>query len=887
MGLTDNVVFKMCEDYKGRIWFLTSNHKLCYYDKGSIFRYAYNDSILKYIPDMVAGIGILVDHEDGVHLGFKSGGFVHIDKKGRTLTQSYSETGSINFEHINDQVLTYVVSKNVANSSDIQDLTREFRFIPSWKHPEKYIRGSLKLDAYQHSLPQGLHAGGQKYFVSVQHRLTLWNKGKVVDEYAMNNSIIALDRCGDYLFTGQFNEGAHQFVEANNRFQLRANMLRGYSVSASQLDGYGNYWFTTLESGLFQTASLDVKRFSLSDEEPFITASLLDENYLYLGYQDGKIERIDLKTKESVSWKRELNGYQAIYALERTSQPGKVLVLTVRPYYYDFGKNEVEHLDVGRRLGGVKAYAWYNDLECFIGYGYCAIRRKGKEHEHVAVGFDGDCRMFFQDKAMIGSSNGLLCIDLDDPYSGLQELIPDEAIVGMSEYNNTAFIAAQNGIYTYDKGKIEKMYLPRQIRQIQAINCSYRGEIWLFCSLGLVRYNPKTRSCKILNKNYGLPSFGVGNIMVNKDYVYLQSRTGAWEIKKDVLKSNPVHLELSGVKVNDKSRDLTRYYDLDYQENQLEILFEIFGNANEFVQFRYQLVGEDKKAVTTDQNAVRYPSLNPGKYTFIVSGTNDGVNYTSPVVVHFTIHAPYWKTWWFILICVAVLLLVSIFSIRWRIRVLKAKNVLASQMLELKSKALRSQMNPHFTYNALNSIQSLILRSKEEEASQYLSEFSKLLRSAMEASIEDKISLKQELQIIERYVRLEQLRFKEKFSWSCTIDPDIDPEEITVPPMFIQPLVENAIKHGILKGHEGSGLIRVNILRGTDDQLEISILNSGAKLEKKMSPEDFGSGLTILHQRLKSIHPRNDLFFGHKLESEQYLTIVRLRLNPIYPNTYC
>lgn len=166
----------------------------------------------------------------------------------------------------------------------------------------------------------------------------------------------------------------------------------------------------------------------------------------------------------------------------------------------------------------------------------------------------------------------------------------------------------------------------------------------------------------------------------------------------------------------------------------------------------------------------------------------------------------------------------------------------ANQLLVLKS--LRSQMNPHFIFNSLNSVNSFISKQDEKSANKYLAEFSKLMREVLECSEQDFISLSKEIEILKRYLNLEHFRFNSHFDYSFEVDPGIKAEEYQIPPMLLQPFIENAIWHG-LRYKEAKGQLTVSFVQ-KDDSIEVTIADNGIGREqsKKMK--------TLNQQKMKS-----------------------------------
>ncbi len=181
------------------------------------------------------------------------------------------------------------------------------------------------------------------------------------------------------------------------------------------------------------------------------------------------------------------------------------------------------------------------------------------------------------------------------------------------------------------------------------------------------------------------------------------------------------------------------------------------------------------------------------------------------------------------------------------------RNARAKQFaLSLEQKALRAQMNPHFIFNSLNSIQRMYIEGKEDIANDYMADFSRLLRSILENSGKSVIKLKEELELTTLYLNLEQLRTDKLFDYTITVDEEVDPLTINVPPLIFQPYLENAIWHGIIPKNE-HGKIEVNIHLRSEKELIYEIIDDGVGMDnsvKKDTSEKTSKGMAITSERL-------------------------------------
>jgi LytS/YehU family sensor histidine kinase len=174
-------------------------------------------------------------------------------------------------------------------------------------------------------------------------------------------------------------------------------------------------------------------------------------------------------------------------------------------------------------------------------------------------------------------------------------------------------------------------------------------------------------------------------------------------------------------------------------------------------------------------------------------------------------------------------------------------------------KALRAQMNPHFIFNSLNSIQKYILKNEHFEASQYLTKFSRLIRLILDHSNQNSISLNSEIEMLKLYVEMESLRFDNKFDYKIITDENLQPDMVEIPSMLVQPYVENAIWHGLLH-KETKGTLQLSFTKGEKNNLVVAIEDDGigrqkaAELKSKQVLKKKSYGMQITEDRIAIIN---------------------------------
>jgi len=308
---------------------------------------------------------------------------------------------------------------------------------------------------------------------------------------------------------------------------------------------------------------------------------------------------------------------------------------------------------------------------------------------------------------------------------------------------------------------------------------------------------------------------------------------------------------------------------LEHDNNHIGFSFEAIQYAHsKQIRYRWMLKGFDKKWTPASKNtSATYGNLKAGKYVFLAQSSIDDTWNSEPIKFEFSIEGPFWATIWFKVGSVFTILLgigLIILSIYKRFlrknTELREKLELEKSLLELEQKALRLQMNPHFMFNALNSIHNLIILNDSANARYALSKFTKLLRQVLENSREKFISIDAEVETLAHYVQLEKITTQHEFDFNVTIDEDLDPNEKILPPLMLQPFLENAIIHGF-KNIMHKGIINVSfeliedtILKCTIDDNGIGRVNASQINSQKESYHK-STALHVTQERLANLNP--------------------------------
>ena len=245
------------------------------------------------------------------------------------------------------------------------------------------------------------------------------------------------------------------------------------------------------------------------------------------------------------------------------------------------------------------------------------------------------------------------------------------------------------------------------------------------------------------------------------------------------------------------------------------------------IVYHYRLLGYEDAWTTAPyrDHEFTYNALGPGQYTFQVKAENQG-KISQAATYSFSISAPLYARWWFIVVvALLILALISLIYLR-QLRVQRRKASLLNELNVSRLTAIQSQMNPHFIFNALNSIQDLVLQGDIDNSYTFITKFANLVRRTLNYSDKDFIEFEQEMELLKLYLSLEKLRFKHDFEY--TIDTQ-DIDDIQVPPMLIQPFVENALIHGLIH-REGPKQLDIRFELG--ETLICTVQDNGVGREK-------------------------------------------------------
>lgn len=640
-------------------------------------------------------------------------------------------------------------------------------------------------------------------------------------------------------------------------FLLSSSSTQTHSVSAITADKTGRLWSAVSEEGIFLLDSLNTEINRSNSKDLFTGPASGSKPYFLYADDEGDIWALSYTTL--MLWERKTNKFKLIsndlYGFQRVLQLEKdrYLIMTYDDIY------EVEKLD-GQILF--------------------------KERRSIA-NFERPVFNFYlssnRQNLLISDTRDILFFSvLEDKFEPIGRQKNVGFISGVSESANNYWLASNKGLLRIRKSDLSHEFIKDQKgllnRSFNGLLMDDKGEIWLSSNNGLFHYNPNTEAVQHFTQSDGLRNAQFNLASQFKDAegkLYFGGTNGITYFDPDKVKlnQNPPIIQLTEVLVN--SSDTLKGYDLSkvdeltfpYAENTLSFNFvAIEYSAPHENQHAYFLEGYDRDTVYTETRGfAHYPNLPYGRYTLRLMGSNaDGVWTPDPRELEIVIRRPWYHTWWFRIASFFLAFILASSLYKRHIDQVREREITKRKEAELKQRVtahqmalLRLQMNPHFFSNSLSAIGHYVLDEAPRKAYGFLQHFSTLMRGVLEKAAHPYISLEEEIELLTSFLEIKSLELAEgQLSWDIEVDAALDQEVVLVPTMLVQPIVENAIEHGIAP-KKGKGSVLLTFKRDKE-KLVGTIQDDGigraaaAQLEnaKKGNAESKAMSITLDRLRL-------------------------------------
>ena len=895
-GLLENVIFVMQSDSLGQVWMQAMSGNLYFFDGQIIRPYWHNNVLLKFKNRVDTSKGFIVEGAgETVHVALLNYGVITISKDGATSTLEHSEPFCWQvFEKNGVAILALNAHDEPGKMRTYQDeLNRKKLSSPFYFHVDGAVwpfpgfvfskKEGRQIDAFR--------LGDGKYLLKIRSDVWFIENGQVQWQRYFPHQILHA-RLMDHgkLFLGLHWLQGLRIFDSIDDFQKSegTTWLSGQNVSYFMEDREGGKWFATIENGVFYEPA---DAFSVYDRES--------------GLPNEKVTALTVKNDREI-FAGLVNG--EVWCLDRlpgkwTQLPGIPSSNFVKDLHFDpqnqqlwAGRDELFYL---KENNWVRSAATYRNEDISIAnritespggkrlwvcnhIGFMSMDLPEMTPANIHKGYDQRTfivREDFNGRVWAGQPKGLFELK-DGALLPRQNLHPafslrveDIALLP----DSTLVIATKGGGIVFWKSDHFDQITTSQGLTADMLECVLaddKGVVWAGTLNGLNRITGTWghRQVEQITVAHGLPSNEISRICTAGENVWVATNQGLVNFTRKNKSTGSPKPILASVLANNRSLDPTQPIQLPPKENNLTIgFFAINYKMNGNIPYRYRMDGSDW--TMTMNRSLNFPALPPGECHFEVEAQNEDGVWSEPATLRFVINPPWWATWWAKLSGVIAIAITGSSIYLYRTGQLKKAYRIQLLMAELERSALQAQMNPHFIFNCLNSIQNFILQNEKQAAIQYLGSFASLVRSMLNASVAGKILLSEEVKLLNNYLKLEKLRFKNRFDFEVRTADGLDVFDIKIPPLLVQPYVENAVQHGI-SGRASGGRVEV-FFEKKENYLEVSIRDNGEGLknrngqdEKPKTHKSFGMSITRRRLELLSKGKENNTVRVNALQDE-------------------
>ena len=856
-GLPTNSIITMFPDQQGNIWFAGYDGSLSYYHNGKIIPYKYFRKVKKLSQNYFIN-NLFVDKDFNLYFAPNFGGFFKIDSAGNVYNLDSLLPADYHYIIIFIHKHPFFIKRKKVISKQVFSIHVKDSIILLNIHVSALRRHIIKSKDY--------------YFMSIGRNLYKFNKNTftIFKTYPEEISGLYLDKTNKLWVSVLYN-GVYIYNTDSNKEII--HLLDKKSPIRILQDNEDAYWIPTTESGIYYLPSFNFVNYDNLGLSQYNIISIAGSGKsLYFSTFNQKL--FQCKINKSI--------ITNINPLQLTKQQ-------------DFTVNDIIFANNGIWFLGSYLYHLTND-------GREKLIAKVSRGYSLARGID--------DNILATSSYGFLSICHDSICSYFHDnRIPTSNSIYQSN-DSTIWLGSINGLFSYKDSKLffwgqKHAILKTRINHID----QYKNFILLATSgAGFIMLNTRDSSITTITQQTGLTSNFVTNILVNDSIIWLGTNKGltrisihntnpilysienfspadglfAEEIRDITMADNTIFLAttrglvslspdikkkikypklvIDSITIDNKRINLMHDITIEPNEKNITIYFKgISFRSGKNVVYRYKLLGLDDKWYITRNRYIRFSKLPAGHYQLFITATAERNHWNPNAIVFYItkkrrfVETPYFYFLLFI-ISTAIISAIAYALIRHKREQIEHER----ELILAEHKALRSQMNPHFIFNALNSIRRYILENDIDNADYYLTKFATLMRRVLDNSRQNFTTLDSEINTLQIYLELEKMRFDNSFSYQINIDPQINTPTWIIPPMLIQPFVENAIWHGLaLKPQDGHIEISFTYLGANKIQCTIDDNGIGREKAKQIAQKRKGhksTGLINIQERITLIN---------------------------------
>ncbi len=457
-------------------------------------------------------------------------------------------------------------------------------------------------------------------------------------------------------------------------------------------------------------------------------------------------------------------------------------------------------------------------------------------------------------------------------YAGPHKFNDNILVLQPDDKGSLWFYNAENALLQYHiKERRYDVYTTEQglpADKIDALSPGLNNSIWMATRTSLVHLDINSKKMLSFNlpDSVNIKKFGSTPIYLDTaagwGYILAKNEIVKFPIKANAPRDLSNDLFVTSLVINNRKviYETGKPLQLSSTENNVAINFTVIDYEQNDYAFAYKMKRSDEWMNLDGQRNLILTDLRAGKYEIFLRATGKS-GMEKIATVRFTIRPPFWKTIWFYALLILMIAFVIFYIYHRRVSGIRQRAELDRQLASIEMKALHTQMNPHFIFNCLNSIKKMILDNDNNKASRYLSKFAQLIRITLNQSTRSFISLRNTIDYLERYLEMEQIR-TDQFAYKIEVDEELNPEETYIPPMLIQPFIENAIWHAA-RGENEKTQIHVQFSR-MDEDLVCQIMDNGIGIDSSLKKKDekighHSLGIANVRQRMQVLNEKYNL----------------------------
>ncbi len=883
--LPDNVVFKIREDHKGRIWFFSHTGKLAYFFNEVIYPYPHNDRIVKEIPHMLI-TDAYVDRDDNIiissaqrfHYKISASGSIEkvdfLDPKAPFCRLSIVQTGKTDFfPQLN--AFTY-------NRKELHITRKDGNKVIEYKVP-------VELTGYGQYGCRSVN-GKDLYFFAANSIVKLADDGSFLLK-SFSSQVLSLNTNANGTIWVGFSKAGAVLLDPGLNTIAGTSILTHRSISSVVEDYEGGTWFSTLDKGLFHLKNIRINYWvgdSSITQEVYRLHSMNDQTLL-VGTSQGVYQVADRKIS------RILNQKNAVISDLFTDSSKNIYVCGHLPGENIFSKkakrvNRFFFIFCTSEITSHKDQLFWNNGGHLLNQelpGFPRHTMFSQPHYPIEISYFFKPGIVFCDKGgqvWVGSLNGLY-----RAFPSLDTALQIKPSSTVLSQGITCMRQLDNGLYAIGIrfGGIALMQDTTIIGTITEkdglLNNSVKyllpikNQLWVATAKGVSviqfkSYQPLSYAITNIGRNEGLYNIIINQLIEYRGNILAATSNGIYAIEEPGTflgkERNIIPFYINNIRYYKGDTAGITSLRVPFAENSFAIKYSALSFSSPAdIKYYYRFANKDTTWQVTTNTELLLENLSPGTYDIeLKAGIHGDRRWSVVQHLEIIIDKPWWQNNWLRLAALALIVAAVSFFYNRRIAKIKSqerqKLEMKTTMVEMEQKLLHSQMNPHFIFNSLSSIQQLIVSGDRTEANEYLVKLARLIRQTLDLSTRSFITVEEEKDYLAEYLVLEQYRMPLLFDFSIHVDPAIDAGRTEIPNMMLQPIIENCIRHGIKHLEKKKGFITIRMDK-KEDHILCSITDNGVgrsqpgNANRALYAAHKSYGMTIVHKRLSILMGNN------------------------------